>query len=658
MNNPSTEQSLVISSIEKGQNTQIEAVAGSGKTTTILSVASAFPKHSILQVTYNKSLKDEVRRKVEEYRLKNTTIHTYHSLARTYFDISGYDDNMIETILTDSLHPRQILTFTIICIDETQDQTKLYFDFMKYLCSFIANPYQMMILGDRYQSIYQFKGTDARFLTFAGKIWNRPFTELSLSTSYRLTNQISSFINNDILHHHRMNTVKDGPPVHYIRCDPFHESHSNVIIELILLYKHKPEDIFILSPSLKSRHTKLIENALVKRGILCYYPISDDASLDEDVMRGKVVFSTFHQSKGRERKCVVVYHFDMSYFTFYARDSDTSYCSNAMYVALTRSSETLIVVESFQSEPFSFLPPLDDLKKLSYLSVKEVFYDGRANKDKQPEKSKKEQKTVTELLKYIKNNEIFAMTESLFTIIKSLKPPVAIPDRIKIGDIVESVAEINGLVIPCIYESETTGFCSIISYVEERLGKSIDFIKKYCKKNIEKKSSIQQYIYYTLVYLSMQNSLLNQLEQITDVTWLNDDMIDECHHVLRKELNDTANYEDEIYLEYTGFPEYGTIQLSGRVDARTYDTLYEIKCVDTVSSEHLLQLIVYAWMYKEKGFYYEKYKLINIKSGDIYVLNYISNESIIEDIMLLLFRDKFGECKQMTNKEFLESFTV
>jgi hypothetical protein len=312
-----------------------------------------------------------------------------------------------------------------------------------------------------------------------------------------------------------MNTVKDGPPVYYIRCDPFHESHSNIIIEL--LFQYKPEDIFILSPSLKSRHTKLIENALVKKGILCYYPISDDASLDEDVMRGKVVFSTFHQSKGRERKCVVVYHFDMSYFTFYARDSDTTYCSNAMYVALTRSSETLIVVESFQSEPFSFLPPLDDLKKLSYLSVKEVFYDGRGNKDKQPEKSKREQKTVTELLKYIKNNDIFVMTESLFTIFKSSKPPTVIPDRIKIGDIVESVAEINGLVIPCIYESETTGFCSIISYVEERRGKSIDFIKKYCKKNIEKKSSIQQYIYYTLVYLSMQNSLLNQLEQIWNV---------------------------------------------------------------------------------------------------------------------------------------------
>ena len=652
MNNPSTEQGFVIASIEKGENTKIEAVAGSGKTTTILSVASVFPSHSILQVTYNKSLKDEVRRKVDEYRLKNITIHTYHSLARTYFDISGYDDNMIETILAELLQPKRVLSFTIICIDETQDQTKLYFDFMKYLCSFIPNPYQMIILGDRYQSIYQFKGTDARFLTFAQKIWNRSFTELSLSTSYRLTNQISSFINNDILHHHRMNTVKDGPPVYYIRCDPFHESHSTIIIEL--LFQYKPEDIFIISPSLKSRHTKLIENALVKKGILCYYPISDDASLDEDVMRGKVVFSTFHQSKGRERKCVVVYHFDMSYFTFYARDSDPSYCSNAMYVALTRSSETLIVVESFQSEPLSFLPPLDDLKRLSYLSVKEVFYDGRANKDKQPEKCKKEQKTVTDLLKYIKNNDIFVMTESLFSLIKSSKPHTVIPDRIKIGDIVESVYEINGLVIPCIYESETTGFCSIIAYVEERLLKSTAFIKKYCKKNIEKKSSIQQYIYYTLVYLSMQNSLLNQLEQITDVTWLHDDMIDECHAVLRKELTIDTEYEIPIYLDCNRFPTFGTIQLSGRVDARTYDTLYEIKCVDTVSSEHLLQLIVYAWMYKEKGYNYTKYKLINIKSGDIYVLNY--NDDIIEDIILLLFRDKFGECKEKTNKEFLEDF--
>jgi hypothetical protein len=652
MNIPSTEQSVIINAIENGQNTQIEAVAGSGKTTTILSVASVFPTHSILQVTYNKSLKDEVRLKAEYYGLKNVTIHTYHSLARSYFDISGYDDSMIETILQKSLQPIRLLHFTIICIDETQDQTKLYFDFMKYCCGFITISYQMMILGDRYQSIYQFKGTDARFLTFAGKIWNRPFTHLSLSTSYRLTNQISAFINNDILHEKRMYTVKDGPPVHYIRCDPFHVNHCDVLMDILALYK--PEDIFILSPSLKSRHTKLIENVLVKKGILCYYPISDEATLDEDVMRGKVVFSTFHQSKGRERKCVVVYHFDMSYFTFYARDSDPSVCSNAMYVALTRSSEMLIVIESFQSEPLPFLQPLDELKTHSYLCIKEVFYDGRGNKDKQPDKSKVEQRTVTELLKYIKNNDISVMTESLFIVNKSTKSATIIPDRIKIGNIVESVSEINGLVIPCIYESETKGFCSIIEYVDKHISKSTSYIQKYYKKSIEKKTSIQQYIYYTLVYLSMQHSLLNQLEQITDLSWLEDDMIEECHAVLRKELNADTKYEESIVLDCINFPEYGTIKISGRVDALTNDTLYEIKCVDMVTSEHLLQLVVYAWMYKEKNYNFKKYKLINIKTGDIYILQY--DENIVNDIILLLFRDKFGESIQKTNKEFLESF--
>jgi superfamily II DNA or RNA helicase len=45
---PSAEQDLVIKAIKQGRNARVTAVAGSGKTTTILQVAKAFPERKIL----------------------------------------------------------------------------------------------------------------------------------------------------------------------------------------------------------------------------------------------------------------------------------------------------------------------------------------------------------------------------------------------------------------------------------------------------------------------------------------------------------------------------------------------------------------------------------------------------------------------------------
>jgi len=44
----SAEQELVLKAIRQGRNARVTAVAGSGKTTTILQVAKAFPERKIL----------------------------------------------------------------------------------------------------------------------------------------------------------------------------------------------------------------------------------------------------------------------------------------------------------------------------------------------------------------------------------------------------------------------------------------------------------------------------------------------------------------------------------------------------------------------------------------------------------------------------------
>ncbi|MCT4587878.1 MAG: UvrD-helicase domain-containing protein [Carboxylicivirga sp.] len=65
-------------------NLKVNAVAGSGKTTTILQYAAQRPKASILYLAFNKSVKLEAEHKLAKLKLNNVRVETAHSLAYKY----------------------------------------------------------------------------------------------------------------------------------------------------------------------------------------------------------------------------------------------------------------------------------------------------------------------------------------------------------------------------------------------------------------------------------------------------------------------------------------------------------------------------------------------------------------------------------------------
>ena len=197
----------------------------------------------------------------------------------------------------------------ILFIDESQDMILDYYSLIKkFIQDTRSNP-QIIVLGDRYQGIYEFKGADIKFLTLADKIWNIPFIKLDLSHSYRLTNQIGWFVNSVMLGYNRIQTNKSGPPIDYYIANSYevYKKIGKYIRNVILTTNILPSDIFILVPSLKTTESpyKKLENYLVKHGIKCTTPTSDDAKLDEKIISNKIVFTTYHQAKGRERKIVI-----------------------------------------------------------------------------------------------------------------------------------------------------------------------------------------------------------------------------------------------------------------------------------------------------------------------------------------------------------------
>ena len=192
-----------------------DAVAGSGKTTTILWLAKKLPFMKIIQITYNSQLKMEVREKIKHHQINNVQVHTYHSLAVQYYNKLAYEDSIMRDIITKNSKPiKKIYNFNIIVLDETQDMTLLYYRMIhKFIRDYSANNNNakllFLTLGDKYQGIYQFKNADTRFLTLAPELWPQftPMVKLSLKTSHRVTKPIAWFVNEVMLGEQRIISV-------------------------------------------------------------------------------------------------------------------------------------------------------------------------------------------------------------------------------------------------------------------------------------------------------------------------------------------------------------------------------------------------------------------------------------------------------------------
>lgn len=689
----SQEQNDIINTKSK-VNIKVDAVAGSGKTTTILHMSMANPTKNIFQITYNNLLKREVRKKASRLCIDNMEIHTYHSLAVKYYSPSAYTDEEIKKILLSKqpINNKIILQpIDILFIDETQDMILDYYKLVKkFIQDTNSNP-QIIILGDRCQGIYDFKGANTKFLTLADKIWSTNFINLNLSTSYRLTNQISWFVNNIMLGYNRINTNKDGSCVDYYISNPFkiYKKIGKYLVNKIKNNNILPSDIFVLVPSLKTIESpyKKLENYLVGHNIKCVTPVSDDTKLDDKTISNKVVFTTYHQAKGRERKIVILYNFDNSYMEYYTREniSSTKICPNIIYVGATRASEKLILIQDFNTKPLNFLN-IAKLKSNKYIKIinTEKQHQGTTTIPKQfKNKSEIKKVNVTDLVKFISPHTldiIIPLLENNLFI--ETKPPktklISIPNKIEItnGDkiIWEDVSDLNGLVIPAILESKLNQTTSTIeNYVKEKLQNK--FESAGCEKymgiiNIPCQT-IRDFLKIGNVYTSLQNKLHAKLAQIKKYNWLSESMVKKAHSYMNMINTDTlfeiticsnpyteTNLETSSGLDYFEYihETYGIIQLRGRLDAVTIDSVWEFKCVDYLSIEHKLQLLIYYWMWvkADMGDIYgnKKFSLINIKSGQILELNN-TKWYIIEQIINLLFDEKYLEKKVLTDLEFI-----
>lgn len=710
LNPMSNEQYHVYSEIKDGKNVIVDACAGSGKSTTILSISKELPTLNILQFTYNSMLRHEIREKVQELEIENLEVHTYHSFSVKYYSSQAHTDTGIRAFLRSKTPPRTTLNlYDLIVLDECQDMTLLYFEMVatmiRDMCKTTDHKIQLLILGDYMQGLYEFKGADIRFLTKASESWegfsylkSQDFVQATLQTSYRITNQMAHFVNKDMLGDERIHACREGSPVVYIR-------RPRYLLEKIVVYNIKqlleqgesPSDIFVLGGSVKGPNSPIrkMENVLTQNDIPCHVPMFETDAMDERVIEGKVVFSTFHTVKGRQRKYVFVVGFDNSYF-YIARDLPREKCPNTLYVATTRATHGLFLLDNDSSSPLDFLKQNQHVMKQSeYIDFKgmpqTIFHDKNSQKDGKMETIQTYHVSPTELIKFLSEDLLETITpkiEELFRLEKTEEEEedevLEIPKVHYTGQgFFEDVSDLNGIALPAYYYDKidpqaNEGEFSLRKLIQNSMIEMRESDHSYLRSKLdslpETCNNIQDYLHLANVFVAFQEKLYFKLKQIKkhDYTWIEPDLLEKCTKRFDELLKHEYETSEKPSIEYSLihynqeglqeplekalFPYFGNtmkFKFAARLDLLSKTTIYEMKCTSAITMEHKLQVILYAWIWAHlHPTEYRKIMIYNVRTNEKYILKADLHSWTF--IIVELLKHKYGERPVLENGDFVK----
>jgi hypothetical protein len=414
-----------------------------------------------------------------------------------------------------------------------------------------------------------------------------------------------------------------------------------------------------------------------------YIPLSDEGRVDESVMNGKLVFLSYHQSKGLERKVVIVYNFDNTYFKYYERVKSPYVCPNTLYVAITRASERLILVHNFRNGYLPFMN-IDGFRSPELEKIATVMYYGSGNHKTRVSRNIENVKNygATDILRHL-SQETIDNCYSLLNI-QCIRPATTdtlrIPPTIKTNESSEVVCDLNGICFPMYFELLLTHNCSILNSLKSKRHKDgyfqlyqgiQDIYFDMKNHSILSSEMIEKLLYISNCWSAYQNKTIHKLVQIQNYNWLSlrhfEYSINRLNSLgiskkalFEKEVRCTSN----VIIPHT---IYGQIDI---ID-KSMKKIYEIKCTQELIKEHFIQLALYMYMY-EKEFQIKELKRIQTKkmkrmvarinSGMKYLLYNINTDHLCEIIYdeniasmyLQLIDAKHKQCIEWDDQTFLK----
>lgn len=384
----SQEQQRIQDDVLEGFNVVANAVVGAGKSTTCFLTAETIhawytaqghpERGKSLLLCFNASLQADTEIRIRKMGMSEY-VHcfTVHGIMSKMFGEVVPCVGKMQTLIKNYQHKPEARDAVAKCdydlcfIDEAQDLDEDMINFLRILKNQNVYPeMQFVVVGDLRQEIYMFNRTKSiDMLQNPGK-WlgtgpDVQWRSRNLKQSFRLTPNMCSFINA----HFPAPRLADGSrasiepgnftsPNNRVKFVVGNSSAGHLLtLVLRLLEKYKSDGLMILVPSVNS---PVCQDLRLKLAATHDWPVfctaqSTAGGKFEDLVKGKVIISSFHQSKGLERPCVLVFNIGGAYEDLWSREP------NPLHVALTRAREQLVIYQEYNEARLS---PLQDMNLL------------------------------------------------------------------------------------------------------------------------------------------------------------------------------------------------------------------------------------------------------------------------------------------------------
>jgi len=587
---PSDEQEEILSAFCEGYNIKIEAVAGSGKTTTLLHIAQTasklFPLSYVLLLTYNRSLKDEIINRVKSLNLDcYCHVYTYHGYASKIFKTLINDDIKLKAVLNQNVIPIPT-NYGIILLDEVQDMSPDYY----YLIQRILSHGKVLVLvGDCRQCINEYKGATIEYLMNYSKYFDtgRPWKELKLRTSYRMTSKIANFINEHILHEE---LIKPGNRKNK-DIFPIYSFGSYDIKHLVTaaVRDYGPDNVAILMPSIKSSsNPKSPISRLISSSNGIIYHLNDSINNDTSISDtgNKVLITTYNSMKGNERDCIILLGFDESYFKYYDKKwIDTESVPNLLYVAVTRAKELLIIVNDEKEKPLRTIN--------SALLTTTCDVHGGIGESKLEIIRNKSRFTVTELICHRHPDDVNELLELMqIEPVQNSQNPLPYNNKIQFEGYFEDVAKYYGTLIPLLAQFKLTGITKLPFDVGNNKNSNIsDLTTRFNILNKQGTKSIKDWMEYVVIYTALESCYYFLARQISNYDWIDIEFINiQVERIVSLLKNKSGEFEDSYSIDKP-------YRLDGSFDYCDGNEIWEFKCTRNLNNEHKIQCGAHVMLY-------------------------------------------------------------
>lgn len=347
-------QESAVGAWRRGNNVRVVAVPGAGKSRVLIE-ACACPNVDRLCIilAYNRALKDETDARLQELGMEEWVMcMTFHGLASKCRGQLVHDDialaEFIEFLKLGGTPVERLSGIGHVLIDEAQDFKRSFHDLITHL----IEPYdrmQYMVVGDPRQMLYDYDDDDPASLEYirspeAHFCSSREWTSVVLDETHRMTPEITEVVNRVFkvdMHSTRSSVAR---PVEVYSISMW---KTGALVARLLKTQNVTE-CCIIAPSIRNKQVQNLVNYLEKYNHTRLYVHGVDGQ-NARVKRNKLCVSTWHASKGTQKRVCVV--FGVSNL------SD----ANPAFVAFTRGQDRLIIV---QDEANPYRPLLDALGTL------------------------------------------------------------------------------------------------------------------------------------------------------------------------------------------------------------------------------------------------------------------------------------------------------